>query len=142
MPIKSDPLSSIKPFNFINCPVCGRGDFVELGQGGGIFCVECNASFSLRNTNGDPGCVVDCNIPYLGNPYRHALIEKGYIVKKEGWQGEYNEHGPAIYFYRILKEPQEDGTCTDDRGWIMASLNRVGQKEIWEHLCAPLMPAD
>jgi hypothetical protein len=41
------------------CPLCEHREFTSLGHAG-VYCDECNARFNVRDTAGDPGCVVDC----------------------------------------------------------------------------------
>jgi hypothetical protein len=51
-------IGNFNPFNFITCPLCGGNDFVSLSASS-VWCSVCNTSFAVRETAGDPGCVVD-----------------------------------------------------------------------------------
>jgi hypothetical protein len=147
------PYSSIRPFDFITCPVCQGDEFTELGTGGGVWCDECNASFKVRGTSGDAGCVVDCHLDDLAGGFRLVLAKLGLTIK--GNKYPWWEERPGVYFYKILKDPQPDGRSGDESSWIMASLDLAPEhldeilyakkekhRPIWEHRTKPLIPKD
>ena len=59
--LKVQFIDGINPFSWehFRCPLCDGNEFISIGQAG-VYCDECNAKFSVRDTAGDPGCVVDC----------------------------------------------------------------------------------
>lgn len=118
MSLKSQPISSIRPFEHIDCPVCGCTEFTELGTGGGVWCDRCNASFSVRMTSGDAGCVVDCKIDHVYGGHRIAMKAKGYYRNTR-----FDHEEPGVYLYKIMKEPDGQGGSGDCRSWYLASLS-------------------
>src|SRR5262245_56940150 len=85
--------AGMKPFDHIVCPVCGGTEFTELVPAGGIWCNECNAEFSCRDTAGDPGLVIDCEIKSVWqckNADYHALLFE--LTRKHMKQGYGNWH--------------------------------------------------
>lgn len=54
-------IDNFNPFEWdgLECPLCGTADFTSVGHTG-VYCDLCNARFVIRDTAGDPGCVIDC----------------------------------------------------------------------------------
>jgi hypothetical protein len=73
-------LSSIEPFEFIDCPVCCRREFVDVEPDGGVWCERYNAEFRVRATTGDPGCVVDASFDTFSGDCRSWLQQEGVFV--------------------------------------------------------------
>lgn len=54
-------IDGVSPFEWeaFSCPLCEGHNFTSIGHAA-VYCDECNARFNVRDTAGDPGCVVDC----------------------------------------------------------------------------------
>lgn len=54
-------IGDFNPFEWddLRCPICMGNKYTSLSHSS-IYCDECNAKFTVRNTAGDPGCVIDC----------------------------------------------------------------------------------
>ena len=54
-------IGDINPFDWdaFRCPLCHGNQFTSIDHAG-VYCDCCNARFVVRDTAGDPGCVVDC----------------------------------------------------------------------------------
>lgn len=147
MPLKQVQISSIKPFDHIDCPVCGAKDFTEVVYGGGITCDRCGAKFSLRSTGGDAGCVVDCHLYDVWGGWRLALKALGFYILTDRYP--FNSDEPAVYLYRVMKCPMEDGSSGEGSGWILNSRNlqpdrmlwadKNARRPIWEYQHQPLL---
>jgi hypothetical protein len=63
MSLKIRIIDGINPFEWedFKCPLCQTNQFVSVAHAG-VYCDECNARFCVRDTAGDPGCVVDCYV--------------------------------------------------------------------------------
>jgi len=63
-------IDNINPFEWdaLKCPIC-KGNIFESIDHAGVFCRRCNAKFRVRNTAGDPGCVIDCIVPKKGDDW-------------------------------------------------------------------------
>lgn len=141
--------SSIRPFEHIQCPVCGGHAFTEI-KWGGVWCDVCNAQFKVRNTAGDPGSVVDCFVDGLATAYERAMVKRGLFVKRDTYP--WNGHAAGVYFYKIMKDPREDGSSGDESTWILSSLpmapermvyaDKETRRPIWEHMSGPLIPKE
>lgn len=61
MTLKIEMIDGINPFEWsgFKCPMCEHQEFTSVGHAG-VYCDNCNARFVVRDTAGDPGCVVDC----------------------------------------------------------------------------------
>jgi len=64
-----EPVDPTPPFRLIQCPLCGGAAFTTVAFSS-VWCNGCNANFSVRDTAGDPGFVVDCTWPHLS--YRES----------------------------------------------------------------------
>jgi hypothetical protein len=130
-------LSTIEPFDVIECPVCSGREFIAVDPGGSIWCDACNAEFRLRGTSGDPGCVVDAYFDTVYGACRTALVHQGAFVRP--WRST-SEHA-GVYAYRVLKCPNTSGGADEDSGWIVAArdfgeatLRNVYGQPVWEYL--------
>lgn len=147
MPLKQVPISGIKPFEFISCPVCGANEFTELVPAGGVTCDRCGAKFSVRHTGGDAGCVVDCDLEDIYAGWRWALIGAGYFVLIDRYP--FDGFEPNVYLYWVMKSPMDDGTSGEGSGWILTSRNlqpermlwadKATRRPVWEYRHAPLV---
>lgn len=103
--LKIISITKLDVWNRFCCPVCGRKHFISINHTS-VYCEECDAQFSIRETAGDPGYVVDCRIDNVCNIWQlkqqrrknykellHSrLQEKGinptdfqpYLIDKEG----------------------------------------------------------
>jgi len=143
--LKTQPISSIRPFDNIACPVCGGHAFTELVHGG-VWCDECNAEFKVRHTGGDAGCVVDCHVDQLHSGYERVLIKRGLLIKAEHYPFGYV---PGVYFYKVMKSPNDDGTSGEESSWILSSVaarpdrmlyaDKEKRRPIWEYQHKPLI---
>jgi hypothetical protein len=131
-------LSSIEPFGFIECPVCGGREFAAVDPGGGVWCDHCNAEFRVRGTSGEPGCVVDALFDTVAGESRTALQEQALFVRP--YAASMAEHA-GVYEYRVLKFPNVDAGADEDSGWIVsardlgeATVRNVGGRPLWEYL--------
>jgi hypothetical protein len=131
-------LSSIEPFGFIDCPVCGGCDFVAMDPDGGVWCEHCNAEFRVRTTGGDAGCVVDAFFDTVSGECRSLLAREGFFVRP---YAACTSELASVYAYRTLKEPNEHGGSDDDRGWIVAARDfgaatarTADGRPLWEYL--------
>lgn len=117
-----DLITDIKVFDVIDCPVCDGTEFETGGYGSPVNCKRCGCEFRVRHTGGDAGCVVDGHIDRLTNWYKGANWQRaanamGLLMRKStgyGFEGR-------LRFCRILKEPDGQGGCTDDRGWSVCA---------------------
>lgn len=59
--LKIQLIDRINPFEWehFQCPLCGCREFTSVNHAG-VYCDDCNCRFNVRDTAGDPGCVVDC----------------------------------------------------------------------------------
>lgn len=81
--------NNLQPFALIRCPLC-RGTHFTTSEFAQVFCGDCGATFSVRQTAGDPGFVVDCNWPgglhpdaiYQLPPAEHLLMTL--VLKNSG----------------------------------------------------------
>lgn len=93
--LKELKLVEFNPWDVIECPFCGSRSFVTIHHSG-VFCEECNAQFSARDTGGDYGIVIDVEWDFIYMPavknsdllkYRHIsrVIKPGNY--DSGWMG-------------------------------------------------------
>lgn len=61
MALKIQLVDGINPFEWpdFTCPLCEGHEFTSIAHTG-VYCDQCNARFVVRDTAGDPGCIVDC----------------------------------------------------------------------------------
>jgi len=61
MTLKHMSIGGVNPFEWdaFTCPLCCGNQFTSVDHAG-VYCDDCNARFLVRDTAGDPGCVVDC----------------------------------------------------------------------------------
>jgi len=63
MPMKISLIGGFNPFDWeaLRCPVCNENRFESINYAS-VYCSNCNAQFIVRDTGGDPGCVIDCHV--------------------------------------------------------------------------------
>lgn len=71
--LKIQLIDRINPFEWehFRCPLCGSHDFTSVNHAG-VYCDNCNCRFNVRDTAGDPGCVVDCYTTQDQGGYTYA----------------------------------------------------------------------
>jgi hypothetical protein len=77
------------------CPVCGKSEFVKLEPNGSVWCSECNCFFTVRDTAGDEGVVIDCHLDHV----------EGYFLPE----------GQKFSFWQVVKDCNEG--LNDRKRW-------------------------
>lgn len=97
------------------CPVCKGTKFTEV-EGLGIYCDQCQAEFSLRDTTGDPGVVIDCEPA----TWTYYPIPRAAWTKKE-----------RPVFWQVLK-PCNDGLDDRQRWCTNLDISDLGEnRNLW-----------
>jgi hypothetical protein len=138
----------LQPFALIRCPLCGGTRFgtLEFGQ---VYCVDCNATFSVRHTAGDPGFVVDCTWSGGLNPQAKYILPRAErmcltLVLKDDGGGDPRElcHDPRKW---CRDDCRPEAVClTDGTTGLRAGLHacRVGTLYDWDLYGTPPAPRD
>ena len=95
------------------CPVCHGTEFTHLEPAGGIYCNKCDATFSCRYTNGDPGLVVDC---YPNGYTKNGKLEKNGVKYYIDPARFYSDQ---VSFWQVLKPC--NGGLDDRKYWCTGS---------------------
>lgn len=141
--LKIEFIGGFNPFMWdkFSCPVCDGKEFTSVSTSG-VYCDCCNAKFRVRDTAGDPGCVVDCLVGveservYVYAPlwdckecpggFSHARFEwqdltcphnlnHGKMQRRERTSGRWTKPDKfPDYFYMILKTGDY---CS---GWLLS----------------------
>lgn len=63
MSLTIQQIGGFNPFEWdeLKCPLCHGNKYTSLSHAG-VYCDCCNARFVVRDTAGDPGCVIDCHL--------------------------------------------------------------------------------
>jgi hypothetical protein len=80
MTLKIQHEDHVRPFEWKHfcCPLCGGKQFTSLDHTA-VYCDDCNAAFGVRQTAGDPGCVVDC---FTDEAHRAFIYAPAYVCHK------------------------------------------------------------
>lgn len=141
--LKIEFIGGFNPFLWdkLTCPVCNGRNFTSVSMSG-VYCDDCNCKFRVRDTAGDPGCVVDCFVgveservsvyaplwecPHCKDSDRHARFDwqdlicpfnlnHGPMQRCKGTSGPWNRPDKfPDYFYLILKTGDY---CS---GWLLS----------------------
>jgi hypothetical protein len=148
--LRQQELTTLRPFDFIRCPVCGGDSFTEIVPAGSVWCDECNARFTCRTTCGDPGCVVDCHLEALEDPYRLIMFAKGFMMQHAC--PAVADVQPRAYFYAVLKHCDLDpDNLARGVAWILSALAMTPEHQLygdedkrahyWEYKAPPFVSA-
>ncbi len=87
--ITTEKIGGFNPFEMkaFRCPVCQSKKFMELQPYGGVWCAECNASFSVKGTcDGPRKLAVSCRTKYC---WREEHRKKADVYATVIWEDDY-----------------------------------------------------